>query len=159
MNIQQYNDRNNISHRFRYSSSSSTKNDIYNNHTLDNNSLSKYHAYEQKLLSFLEGIKANKIKFKELKILFEYEDNFKLVCDIYQKYIKSKLEFLNFYLKSLGNFISLIHSDESMNQLDNTINTINRYLRVNTYNKNTILFRIKDIGTKNYNLLKGIEDL
>ena len=42
-----------------------------------------------------------------------------------------------------------------MNQLDNTINTINRYLRVNTYNKNTILFRVKDVGTKYYILLKG----
>ena len=157
MNIHQYNDRRNISHRFRYSSSLSTKNATYNNNTLDNNSLSKYHAYEQKLLSFLEGIKANKIKYKELKILFEYEDNFKLVCDIYQKYLKSKIEkeILNFYIKSLGNFISLIHSDEPMEQLDKTINTVNKYLRVRKYHKNTILFRIGDIGTKYYILLNG----
>ena len=138
--------------------SSSSKN--VNINSLINN-ISNHKIYEQKLKCFLEDIKTNKIQYNLLKILFEYEDNFKLVCDIYQKFIKSKLELeiLNFYLKSLGNFISLIHSDESMNQLDNTINTINRYLRVNTYNKNTILFRIKDIGTKNYNLLKGIEDL
>ena len=158
MNIQQYNARKNISHRFRYSNSLSTKNVMYNNNnSLDKNTLSKYRIYEQKLLSFLEGIKANKIKYNALKILFEYEDNFRLVCDIYQKYLKSKLEveILNFYLKSLGNFISLIHSDEPMELLDKTLNKVNKYLRVRKYNKNTILFRIGDIGTRYYILLSG----
>ena len=108
-----------------------------NFYSLDNNINLNHKIYEQKLKSFLEDIKMNKIKYNLLKILFEYEDNFRLVCDIYQKFIKSKLEMeiLNFYLKSLGNFISLIHSDEPMTQLDNTINTVNKYLRVNTYNK------------------------
>ena len=158
MNIQQYNARKNISHRFRHSNSLSTKNTIYNNNnTLDKNTLSKYRIYEQKLLSFLEGIKANKIKYNALKILFEYEDNFRLVCDIYKKFLKSKLEveILNFYLKSLGNFISLIHSDEPMELLDKTLNKVNKYLRVRKYKKNTILFRIGDIGTRYYILLSG----
>ena len=158
MNIQQYNARKNISHRFRHSNSLSTKNTIYNNNnTLDKNTLSKYRTYDQELLSFLEGIKANKIKYNALKILFEYEDNFRLVCDIYKKFLKSKLEveILNFYLKSLGNFISLIHSDEPMELLDKTLNKVNKYLRVRKYNKNTILFRIGDIGTKYYILLNG----
>ena len=135
--------------------SSSLKN--VNFYSLNNNINLNRKIYEQKLKSFLEDIKLNKIKYNLLKILFEYEDNFRLVCDIYQKFIKSKLEMeiLNFYLKSLGNFISLIHSDEPMTQLDNIINTVNKYLRVNTYSKNTILFRIRDIGTKYYILLKG----
>ena len=157
MSFQQYNARKNTTHRFRYSSLSS-KNAKYNiSSSLDNNSLSRYHIYEQKLLSFLEGIKANKIKYNSLKILFEYEDNFRLVCDIYHKYLKSKVEYeiLNFYLKSLGNFISLIHSDEPMEALDKTLNTVNKYLRVRKYHKNSILFRIGDIGTKYYILLKG----
>ena len=137
-----------------YKPSTSSKNVTIN--SLINN-ISNHKIYEQKLKSFLEDIKTNKIQYNLLKILFEYEDNFKLVCDIYQKFIKSKLELeiLNFYLKSLGNFISLIHSDEPMSKLDNTINTINKYLRVNAYNKNTILFRIKDLGAKYYILLKG----
>lgn len=119
-------------------------------------SLSHKH-YEYKLRSFLEGIKANKIKYNSLQILFEYEDNFKLICDIYKKYLKSKLELeiLNFYLKSLSNFISLIHADEPMEELDKILNTVNKYLRVKQYNKNNILFRIGDYGTKYYILLKG----
>ena len=135
----------------------SSKNFLVNINTFDDNNPFGYKNYEEKLKNFLQDIKTNKIKYNLLKVLFEYEDNFKLVCDIYQKYIKSKLEMeiLNFYLKSLSNFISLIHSDEPMSQLDNTLNTINKYLRVKTYYKNKILFRIGDIGTKYYILLKG----
>ena len=157
MNFQNYNARKSNNFKFRYPSLS-TKNVTLNiNNSLDNNTPSSYQVYEQKLKNFLEGIKTNKIKYNSLKILFEYEDNFKLVCDIYQKYIKSKLELevLNFYLKSLANFISLIHSDEPMSQLDRTLNTVNRYLRVKIYYKNNILFRIGDIGTKYYILLSG----
>ena len=91
--------------------------------------------------------------------LFKNEDNFKLVYNIYHKYNKSnseiEIEILNFYLKSLENFISLILSDEPMEQLGKTINTVNKYLRVNTYVKNTILFRIGDFGTIFFILLKG----
>ena len=71
-----------------YKPSTSSKNVTIN--SLINN-ISNHKIYEQKLKSFLEDIKANKIQYNLLKILFEYEDNFKLVCDIYQKFIKSKL--------------------------------------------------------------------
>ena len=130
---------------------------IGHNFYMDIHGSSNYEIYEEKLRNFVEGIKENKIKYNSLKILFEYEDNFKLVLDIYQKYTKTDLEFeiLNFYLKSLGNFISLIHSDEPISQLDNTLTTVNKYLKVKTYNKNSILFRTGDIGTKYYILLKG----
>ena len=143
---------------YKYGNGSlSTKNVKVVLNSLDSPISSNRAKYENKLRKFLEGIKNNKIKYNSLRILFEYEDNFKLVCDIYQKYIKSKLELevLNFYLKSLGNFISLIHSDEPIEQLDKTLNTVNKYLRVNIYEKNTLLFRIGDIGTKYYILLKG----
>ena len=157
MNFQNCNARKSNNFRFRYPSLSTKNVSLNINNSLDNNSPSSYQVYEQKLKNFLEGIKSNKIKYNSLKILFEYEDNFKLVCDIYQKYIKSKLELevLNFYLKSLANFISLIHSDEPMSQLDRTLNTVNRYLRLKMYYKNNILFRIGDIGTKYYILLSG----
>ena len=124
---------------------------------MDIHGASNYEIYEEKLKKFIEGIKENKIKYNSLKILFEYEDNFKLVFDIYQKYTKSDLEYeiLNFYLKSLGNFISLIHSDEPISQLDNTLTTVNKYLKVKSYNKNSILFRTGDIGAKYYILLRG----
>ena len=156
MNFFQNNKRRN-SYKKLINPSLSSKNFVVKINTLDNNNPSSHRIYEEKLKNFLEEIKANKIKYNLLRVLFEYEDNFKLVCDIYQKYIKSKLEIevLNFYLKSLGNFISLIHSDEPMSQLDKTLNTVNKYLRVNTYYKNKILFRIGDIGTKYYILLKG----
>ena len=125
--------------------------------SVDNTISLNRRIYDNKLQNFLEEIKSNKIKYNLLKVLFEYEDNFKLVCDIYNKYIKSKseIELLNFYLKSLDNFISLIHSDEPIEQLDKTINTVNKYLRVNTYVKNSILFRIGDFGTKFFILFKG----
>ena len=157
MNFQNCNARKSNNFRFRYPSLSTKNVSLNINNSLDNNTPSSYRVYEQKLKNFLEGIKSNKIKYNSLKILFEYEDNFKLVCDIYQKYIKSKLELevLNFYLKSLANFISLIHSDEPMSQLDRTLNTVNRYLRLKMYYKNNILFRIGDIGTKYYILLSG----
>ncbi len=157
MNFQNCNARKSNNFRFRYPSLSTKNVSLNINNSLDNNTPSSYQVYEQKLKNFLEGIKSNKIKYNSLKILFEYEDNFKLVCDIYQKYIKSKLELevLNFYLKSLANFISLIHSDEPMSQLDRTLNTVNRYLRLKMYYKNNILFRIGDIGTKYYILLSG----
>ena len=138
-------------------SSLSSKNVISNFVFHEKNASPSHKHYENKLRSFLEGIKANKIKYNSLKILFEYEDNFKLICDIYQKYLKSKLELeiLNFYLKSLSNFISLIHADEPMEELDKILNTVNKYLRVKQYNKNNILFRIGDYGTNYYILLKG----
>ena len=134
-----------------------SKNIIPNLKFYDDSNSSNHKIYEEKLKKFLEDIKLNRIKYQSLKILFEYEDNFKLVCDIYKKYIKSKLEMevLNFYLKSLDNFISLIHSDEPMIQLDKILNTVNKYLRVKTFNKNSILFKIGDFGTKYFILLKG----
>ena len=138
-------------------SSLSSKNIISNFVFHEKNVSSTHKHYENKLRSFLEGIKTNKIQYHSLRILFEYEDNFKLICDIYQKYLKSKLELeiLNFYLKSLSNFISLIHADEPMEELDKTLSTVNKYLRVKQYNKNSILFRIGDYGTNYYILLKG----
>ena len=122
---------------------------------LDNNA--NYKIYEEKLKNFVDQIKTNKIKYNAFKMVFEYEDNFKLVLDIYKKNKKSQLELeiLGFFLKSLTNFISLIHSDEPISQLDRTLNTVNRYLKVKTYNMNKILFRIGDIGTNYYVLLKG----
>ena len=122
---------------------------------LENNA--NYKIYEEKLKNFVDEIKTNKIKYNALKIVFEYEDNFRLVLDIYKKHKKSllELELLGFFLKSLTNFISLIHSDEPISQLDKTLNTVNRYLKVKTYNINKILFRIGDIGTNYYVLLKG----
>ena len=118
---------------------------------------SNYKIYEEKLKTFLEAIKANKIKYKALKVLFEYEDNFKLVYDLYQKNIKTSLDYeiLNFFLKSLGNFISLIHSNESVAQLDKILTTVNKYLKVKLFNKNIILYKPGDIGKKYYILLKG----
>ena len=118
---------------------------------------SNYKIYEEKLKTFLEAIKANKIKYKALKLLFEYEDNFKLVYDLYQKNIKTSLDYeiLNFFLKSLGNFISLIHSNESVAQLDKILTTVNKYLKVKLFNKNIILYKPGDIGKKYYILLKG----
>ena len=126
-------------------------------YSFENFSPSKSKIYESKLKIFIDSIKANKIKYNALKILFEYEDNFKLVFEIYKKFIKTRteIEILNFYLKSLDNFISLIHSDEPISQLDKTLTIINKYLRVYTYNENNILFRIGDIGTKYYILLNG----
>ena len=122
---------------------------------LENNA--NYKIYEEKLKNFVDEIKTNKIKYNALKMVFEYEDNFKLVLDIYKKPKKSllELELLGFFLKSLTNFISLIHLDEPISQLDRTLNTVNRYLKVKTYNINKILFRIGDIGTNYYVLLKG----
>ena len=138
-------------------SSLSSKNIISNFVSHEKKVSINHKHYENKLRSFLDGIKTNRIKYNSLSILFEYEDNFKLVCDIYQKYFKSKLELeiLNFYLKSLSNFISLIHADEPIEELDKTLNTVNKYLRVKKYNKNNILFRIGDYGTKYYILLQG----
>ena len=106
---------------------------------------------------FLHGIKANKIQYNELRLLFEYEDNFRLVFDIYKKRKKLplELEVLSFYLKSLANFISLIHYYEPISQLNTILNTFNRYLKVNSYTKNHILFKYGDFSTKYYILLKG----
>ena len=156
MNFLQNNKRRN-SYKKKGNQSSSSQNFLVKMNTLNTNNSSNHKIYEEKLKNFVQDIKTNKIKYNLLKVLFEYEDNFKLVYDIYQKYIKSKLELevLNFYLKSLGNFISLIHSDEPMSELDKTLNTVNKYLRVNTYYKNKILFRTGDVGTKYYILLKG----
>ena len=151
---------NNINNRNKLNYPYSSKNlfnNIGHNFYLDTNDYSSYKIYEEKLKNFVDGIKENKIKYNALKILFEYEDNFKLVLDIYKKHSKTNLEYeiLNFYLKSLGNFISLIHSDEPVSQLDKTLTTVNKYLKVKTYNKNAILFRTGDIGTTYYILLKG----
>ena len=146
----------NVNKNYKLISSQSSKNCIINfNFHEDQNS--KYKIYEEKLKNFLEGIKANKIKYNSLKRLFQYEDNFRLICDIYRKFLKSKIEIeiLNFYLKSLWNFISLIHADEPIEELDKTLSIVNKYLRVKKFNKNNILFRIGDIGTKYYILLNG----
>ena len=124
---------------------------------LENNNNPNYKIYEEKLKKFVEEIKTNKIKYNALKIVFEYEDNFKLVLDIYKKHKKSKLELeiLSLFLKSLVNFISLIHSNEPISQLDVTLDTVNRYLKVKTFEKNQIVYRIGDFGAKYYIILKG----
>ncbi len=77
----------------------SSKSTLPEFNSYDDRRSSNHKIYEEKLKKFLEDIKMNRIKYQSLKILFEYEDNFKLVCDIYKKYIKSKLEIeiLNFF--------------------------------------------------------------
>ena len=113
--------------------------------------------YETKIKTFLNQIKTSRIKFSSLKLLFEFEDNFKLIYYLYQKVIKSKveIEILNYYLKSLDNFISLLHSNETINELDAALSTINKNLKVRKLEKNNILFRAGDKGCHYYILLNG----
>ena len=140
-----------------YSYTNSNEENSPNINSSNNDNISNYKIYEEKLKNFLEAIKMNKIKYNSLKLLFEYEDNFRLVYDIYQKNIKTSLDYeiLNLFLKSLGNFISLIHANESMEELDKILSTVNRYLKVKLFNKNIILYKAGDIGKKYYILLKG----